>query len=345
MKKNNPGAISLRISLFLLILYLIFDLAYFIFFSKEPFNWLFLALSSILLFIVVYIVVWQAIENFIYKKIRILYKNIHNLKSPKHKIVANSDWLETAEKEVAEWAEDQKKEMESLKKLETYRREFLGNVSHELKTPIFNIQGYVLTLLDGGLKDESINMEYLQRAEKSIDRMITIINNLDEISRLESDALMPNYERFDIMSLCNDLIEFFEIKAAEKNINIFINQNTLTPFHVFADKELIRQVLSNLIENSIKYGNDNGRTKISLYDMDEQVLIEVSDTGIGISQEDIPRIFERFYRSGHGRTVNNSGSGLGLAIVKHIIEAHHQTINVRSSVGTGTTFGFTLKKG
>ncbi len=345
MKKNNPRGISLRIALFLLLLYLIFDLAYFVFFSKEPFNWLFLAISSTLLFIVVYIVVWQAIENFIYKKIRILYKNIHNLKSPKHKIVANSDWLETAEKEVAEWAEDQKKEMESLKKLETYRREFLGNVSHELKTPIFNIQGYVLTLLDGGLKDESINLEYLQRAEKSIDRMITIINNLDEISRLESDALMPNYERFDIMSLCNDLIEFFEIKAAEKNIQIFINQNTLTPFHVFADKELIRQVLSNLIENSVKYGNENGRTKISLYDMDEQVLIEVSDTGIGIAQEDIPRIFERFYRSGHGRTISNSGSGLGLAIVKHIIEAHHQTINVRSTVGTGTTFGFTLKKG
>ena len=345
MKKNNPRAISLRISFFLLLLYLIFDLAYFVFFSKEPFNWLFLIASSIILYVVVYAVVWQAIENLIYKKIRVLYKNIHNLKSPKQKIAMDSNWLETAEKEVVEWAADQKEEMESLKKQENYRREFLGNVSHELKTPIFNIQGYVLTLLDGGLEDASINREYLQRAEKSIDRMITIVDRLDEISRLELDALALNYEKFDIMAMCHDLIEFFEIKAAEKKIHIFINQNTQGPFHVFADKELIRQVLSNLIENSIKYGNENGRTKISFYDMDEQMLIEVSDTGIGIAQEDIPRIFERFYRSANGRALNNSGSGLGLSIVKHIIEAHHQAINVRSSIGVGTTFGFTLKKG
>jgi two-component system phosphate regulon sensor histidine kinase PhoR len=345
MKKNNPRSISLKITIYLLLFYLISDLAYFLFFSNEPFNWFFLLVSSVLLFVVVYIVVWQAIENLIYKKIRILYKNIHNLKSPKQKITMDSNWLETAEKEVVEWAEHQKEEMESLKNLETYRREFLGNISHELKTPIFNIQGYVLTLLDGGLEDESINREYLQRAEKSIDRMITIVDRLDEISRLESDVLTMNFEKFEIRSLCNDLIEFYEIKAAEKKINIFINQNTLLPFHVFADKELIRQVLSNLIENSIKYGIENGRTKISLYDMDEQVLIEVSDNGIGIIQEDIPRIFERFFRSADGRAMNNSGSGLGLAIVKHIIEAHHQTINVRSSVGAGTTFGFTLKKG
>jgi two-component system phosphate regulon sensor histidine kinase PhoR len=257
----------------------------------------------------------------------------------------DSNWMEIAENEVMKWAEDQKIALESLKKLETYRREFLGNVSHELKTPIFNIQGYVLTLLDGGLEDESINHEYLQRAEKSIDRMITIVDRLDEISRLETDVLTLNYERFDIMDLCIDLKEYFEIKSAEKKINIYINQNTLVAFHVFADKELIRQVLSNLIENSIKYGNENGRTKISFYDMDEQVLIEVSDNGIGITQDDIPRIFERFFRSANGRAFNNNGSGLGLAMVKHIIEAHNQTINVRSSIGVGTTFGITLKKG
>jgi two-component system phosphate regulon sensor histidine kinase PhoR len=345
MKKNHPQIITLKITVFLWFIYVICYLADIAFISTDGFNWIFLAISSTILFVIVYLVVWQAIENFIYKKIRVLYKNIHNLKSPKQKIVMNSDWLENAEKEVVKWAEDQKNEMESLKKLENYRREFLGNVSHELKTPIFNIQGYVLTLLDGGLEDESINREYLQRAEKSIDRMITIVDRLDEISRLETDVLTLNYERFDIMDLCNDLKEYFAMKAAEKKINIYINQNTIVPYHVFADKELIRQVLSNLIENSIKYGNENGRTKISFYDMDEQVLIEVSDTGIGITPEDIPRIFERFFRATNGRSLNKSGSGLGLAIVKHIIEAHQQTINVRSSLGVGTTFGFTLKKG
>jgi two-component system, OmpR family, phosphate regulon sensor histidine kinase PhoR len=344
MTKNNPRTISFRIALYLLLFYLISYVAYFVFLSGDTFNWLFLAISSILLFVVVYMVVWQSIENLIYKKIRILYKNIHNLKSPKPKIYMDSNWLDRAESEVVKWAEDQKNEMESLKELETYRREFLGNVSHELKTPIFNIQGYVLTLLDGGLQDESINKEYLQRAEKSIDRMINIVNQLDEISKLESNVHELNYEKFDILDLSGDLIEFFEIKAAEKHISIYINPNASAPFHVYADKELIRQVLSNLIENSIKYGNENGRTKISFYDMDEQILIEISDSGIGISQEDIPRIFERFFRATHGRTVNNSGSGLGLAIVKHIIEAHHQTINVRSNMGVGTTFGFTLKK-
>jgi two-component system phosphate regulon sensor histidine kinase PhoR len=344
MKKNNPQIIALKITLFLWIFYFLSYTVDIVFFSTDDFNWIFLAITSTLLFVVVYLVVWQAIENFIYKKIRILYKNIHNLKSPKQKISIDSNWLENADKEVVKWAEDQKNEMESMKKLEAYRREFLGNVSHELKTPIFNIQGYVLTLLDGGLEDKSINKEYLQRAEKSIDRMITIVDRLDEISRLESDALTPNFEKFDIMDLCIEFIEFFEIKAAEKKISLFINPNTYGPFHVLADKELVRQVLSNLIENSIKYGNENGRTKISFYDMDEQVLIEISDTGIGIVQEDIPRIFERFFRSANGRALNNSGSGLGLSIVKHIIEAHHQTINVRSSVGAGTTFGFTLKK-
>lgn len=344
MKKNHPQTISFKITTYLWLLYLITYLAYFTFISEDAFNWVFLCVSSILLFVVVYIVVWKSVENFIYKKIRVLYKTIHNLKTPKPNIVMGSNWMENAETEVVKWAEDQKNEMESMKKLETYRREFLGNVSHELKTPIFNIQGYVLTLLDGGLEDDTINKEYLQRAEKSIDRMITIVNHLDEISRLESDVHSLNYEKFNIHDLCSELIEFFEIKAAEKNISIFINPNTVIPFQVNADKELIRQVLSNLIENSIKYGNENGRTKISFYDMDEQILVEVSDTGIGIAQEDIPRIFERFYRVPHSRTINNTGSGLGLAIVKHIIEAHNQTINVRSSIGVGTTFGFTLKK-
>ncbi len=345
MKKNNPTAISLRIALYVWLFFLIIYLGYWFLLSKDTFNWLFLTVSGLLLFGVVYFVVWQAVENFIYKKIRVLYKTIHNLKTPKQKTTIDSNWLENAEKEVVKWAEDQKNEVESLKKLETYRRDFLGNVSHELKTPIFNIQGYVLTLLDGGLEDESINKEYLMRTEKSINRMIAIVNDLDILSKLESDIQNLEFEKFDIVALSIDIGEIYEIKAREKNITLTINHNHLNPVMVFADKEKIRQVLSNLIENSLKYGKQNGRTKISFYDMDEQILIEVADTGVGIAQQDISRIFERFFRTSYGRTADNSGSGLGLAIVKHIIEAHNQTINVRSSIGVGTTFGFTLKKG
>ncbi len=344
MKTNHPKAIAFQITFIIWVFYLITDFAWYVFVSQEDHNWIFTVVSSVLLFIVVYFTIWLAIENLIYKKIRVLYKNLSNLKSPRQKIVADANWLENAEKEVTKWAEDQKNEMETMKALETYRRDFLGNVSHELKTPIFNIQGYVLTLLDGGLEDESINKEYLERAEKSIERLINIVSQLDKISKLEADALTLNYEKFDIHALCIGLIEIYETNAAEKNISIFINPNTQKSFYVNADKELIRQVVSNLIENSIKYGNENGRTKISFYDMDDKILIEVSDTGIGITQEDIHRVFERFYRSSNGRSASNIGSGLGLAIVKHIIEAHHQTINVRSNIGAGTTFGFTLNK-
>ncbi len=344
MTKDNPRAISLKIAVYVLAFFLVIDLVHYVFLSNDTLYWIFLVISSLLVFGIVYFMVNQTVEKFIYQKIRVLYKNIHNLKTPKQKVLTNSKWLETAEKEVEKWAEDQKNEMENLKNQETYRRDFLGNVSHELKTPIFNIQGYVLTLLDGGLEDETINKEYLMRAEKSINRMIAIVTDLDILSKLESDVQNLEFEKFDIVALTGEIVEMYEIQAQEKNITITINYNHLTPIMVYADKEKIRHVLSNLIENSIKYGNPNGRTKLSFYDMDEQMLIEVADTGIGIAPQDISRIFERFYRTNHGRATINSGSGLGLAIVKHIIEAHHQTINVRSSLGIGTTFGFTLQK-
>ena len=344
MTKDNPRAISLKIAVYVLAFFLLSDLVHYVFLSNDTLYWIFLVISSLLVFGIVYFMVHQTVEKFIYQKIRVLYKNIHNLKTPKQKVLTNSKWLETAEQEVEKWAEEQKNEMENLKNQETYRRDFLGNVSHELKTPIFNIQGYVLTLLDGGLEDETINKEYLLRAEKSINRMIAIVTDLDILSKLESDVQNLEFEKFDIVALTTEIVELYEIQAQEKNISITINYNHLTPIMVNADKEKIRHVLSNLIENSIKYGNPNGRTKLSYYDMDEQMLIEVADTGIGIAPQDISRIFERFYRTNHGRATINSGSGLGLAIVKHIIEAHHQTINVRSSLGVGTTFGFTLQK-
>lgn len=344
MKKYYPQSISLKIAFYVLLIFAALSLVYYFFISGLSLDWLFLLIAAILLFFAVLLFVRHSVENFIYKKIRLLYKTIHNLKSPKQKINIEDNWLETAEAEVVKWAEDKKNELENLRKSENYRRDFLGNVSHELKTPIFNIQGYVLTLLDGGLEDQSINREYLLRAEKNIERMITIVNDLEVISKLESETLKLVKEKFELSALAHDVVESYEIIAQQKNISSHIHNKLPGPVHVLADKEKIRQVLNNLVENAIKYGRQDGRVKITFYDMDEMVLVEISDNGIGIPQEDIPRIYERFYRTAHGKNIENKGSGLGLAIVKHIIEAHGQTINVRSSLGVGTTFGFTLQK-
>ncbi|MES2592273.1 MAG: ATP-binding protein [Bacteroidota bacterium] len=246
--------------------------------------------------------------------------------------------------EIVAWAEDRKNEIERLKKLEMYRKEFLGNVSHELKTPIFNIQGYVLTLLDGGLEDPSINRNYLQRAEKSVDRMITIIDDLEAISQLETGELRLEPERFDIGALLRDVVDAQEMKATEKGITLTAPDET-KPIFVSADRFRIRQVIVNLIVNSVKYGKENGETKIRMYDVGDTISIEIADNGIGIAKQHIPRLFERFYRVDKSRSREQGGTGLGLAIVKHIIEAHNQTINIMSTEGVGTVFSFTLKKG
>jgi two-component system, OmpR family, phosphate regulon sensor histidine kinase PhoR len=302
---------------------------------------------NVLLSVIAYIIFRFTLEKFIYEKIKIIYKTIRNLKLPKDggRPAMKGAALDKVNQEVIEWSENKKKEIEELKKMAKYRREFLGNVSHELKTPIFNIQGYVLTLLDGGLDDPTINKEYLLRTEKSINRMIAIVEDLETISHLESSELMLNVSRFDIISLTREVIEFLEIKSKKRNKAIFFGGNYDKPVYVSADKERIRQVFINLIDNSIKYGNpENGKTKISFFDMDENVLAEITDNGNGIDSADLPRVFERFYRTDKGRSREQGGTGLGLAIVKHIIEAHDQTINVRSTIGVGTTFAFTVKK-
>lgn len=231
--------------------------------------------------------------------------------------------------------------IEELKKMEVYRREFLGNVSHELKTPLFNIQGYVLTLLEGGLEDPVINHEYLKKTSKNIDRMIAIIEDLEVISRLESGEMKLNLTRFNISELTGEVIELLEPKANKKNITLITEKKNIL---VHADKDRIRQVLTNLIDNSIKYGNENGMTRISCENGDDMVHIRITDNGIGIQKKDLPRLFERFYRVDKSRSREQGGSGLGLAIAKHIIEAHHQHIVVESKYGAGSTFSFGLKK-
>lgn len=291
-----------------------------------------------------------ALEQFIYRRIKLIYKRIHRLKE-KQDIASASDMvdmgqniMEEVETEVVNWTEEKKNEINQLKQLETYRREFLGNVSHELKTPIFNIQGYLDTLIDTKLEDDNINMHYLHRAAKNADRLIHIVNELETITRHEAGELQIQWDHFKIFDLTQEVIEGIEMMADAKSITIDIKPGSDLTMLVNADKEKIRQVLSNLISNSIKYGRKNGTTLIGIYDMAEYALIEVSDNGRGIEEKHLPRVFERFYRVDASRSRPEGGSGLGLAIVKHIVEAHKQSINVRSSLDIGSTFGFTLAK-
>ncbi len=236
------------------------------------------------------------------------------------------------------------KEMEQMKSMETYRKEYLGNVSHELKTPIFNIQGYILTLLDGGIDDPVINRDYLKRSEKSVDRMISIVEDLQAITQLETGELELEQENFDVTALVKDVIDAQELRAKEKKINIVLRDAPANPVIVNADKFRIRQVLVNLVVNSVRYGREEGETRIKISDTGSRIHVEVADNGIGISKEHLPRVFERFYRADKSRSREMGGTGLGLSIVKHIIEAHGQTINVLSTDGVGSVFVFTLNK-
>jgi two-component system phosphate regulon sensor histidine kinase PhoR len=238
--------------------------------------------------------------------------------------------------------ESREKELAHFENLDSYRKEYLGNVSHELKTPIFNIQGYIDTLLNGGLEDPTINVDYLNKAEKSIDRLINIIDDLEAITQMESGELLLDIDNFDIAYLCKDIYAALELNASKRNIKLELAKRYDKPVTVRADKFRIRQVMVNLITNSIKYGKDNGTTLITLSYMNDDVIIETSDNGDGIPAKHLPRIFERFYRIDKGRSREQGGTGLGLAIVKHIIEAHQKSIKVESDIGKGTKFTFSL---
>lgn len=285
------------------------------------------------------------LERFIYRKIKLIYKSIHRVKTQNIKMKNGEveiDPISQVTEEVMLWAKDNRQQIESLRKQENYRREFLGNVSHELKTPITSIQGYIHTLLDGALKDADVNEKFLKKASKSLDRLEELVNDLVAISKLESGINEPKIKKFDIHALVSEIFDELEHQAQKRNISLYFKSGCDKPFFVNADHLQIKQVLTNLILNGINYGKEDGKVSASFYDMGSNLLIEIADNGEGIDQEHLPRLFERFYRIDKSRNRKVGGSGLGLAIVKHIIDAHNQTINVRSSIGKGTTFGFTL---
>lgn len=344
MRTVKPGNIALLLATVLTSITVV--LFFIVVNSKVSTIWQVLVPAVLSLFLIEYFIIRYYLQRFIYEKIKLIYKSIHSLKLSKEEKkeipLYNDNVFEEVNQEVETWATERASEIDALRKQEIYRREFLGNVSHELKTPLSNIQGFALTLIDGGLEDPQINLDYLRKIQRNTERMITIVQDLEVISKLESGEAKPEIARFDIVALVRDVFEFLESKARLKSIALVLADVDTPPVYVMADKEKIRQVLVNIIDNSIKYGRDNGRTKVSFYDMDENLLVEISDNGFGIEDKHLPHLFERFYRVDKHRSRSGGGSGLGLAIVKHIIEAHSQTINVRSAPGVGSTFSFTI---
>ena len=304
----------------------------------------------ILSFVLSFSLLNYVFQKFVYERIKSVYKLIHNLKLGKelkdalgdHK---SEDPIGDAEKEVRDWAKQKTIEINQLKAQEKFRKEFLSNISHEFKTPLFAIQGYIETLQDGMIDDNpEMAVNFLNKASRNLDRLSYLIHDLDEIAKLESGEISIVKEKFDLLALIKETIDDLEYKAKENNIMLVFNPKGNNPIQVKADRKKIQQVLINLIDNSIKYGSKGGKTNIKVHLLIDQVLIEITDNGQGIEEKNLPRVFERFFRTDKSRSRDIGGSGLGLAIVKHIIEAHQQNVHVRSTEGIGTTFSFTLEK-
>ena len=312
---------------------------------KGEFVLLDLCLFTLLCFVVVFYVVQLRVETFIYKRVKKIYDDLKLLESSSFSKTQITTDMATLTQEIDKYAKNKKMEIETLKVREQYRKEFIGNVSHELKTPLFTVQGYISTLIEGAFKDEKLLQKYLDRADKGVERLTYILNDLDMITKLETGDLILTKETFDIVKLINHVFDQLEIKASKKDITLMFDREYTESIMVKGDKQRLQQVVSNLIVNSIKYGNTQGTTEISIENLiKNKVIIRVTDNGEGIEQEHLPRLFERFYRVDKSGSRKEGGSGLGLAIVKHIIEAHSEQIYIESQLGVGSEFSFTLEK-
>ena len=312
---------------------------------KGEFVLLDLCLFALLCFVVVFYVVQLRLETFIYKRVKKIYDDLKLLESSSFSKSQITTDMATLTQEIDKYAKNKKMEIETLKVREQYRKEFIGNVSHELKTPLFTVQGYISTLIEGAFKDEKLLQKYLDRADKGVERLTYILNDLDMITKLETGDLILTKETFDIVKLINHVFDQLEIKASKKDITLMFDREYTESIMVKGDKQRLQQVVSNLIVNSIKYGNTQGTTEISIENLiKNKVIIRVTDNGEGIEQEHLPRLFERFYRVDKSGSRKEGGSGLGLAIVKHIIEAHSEQIYIESQLGVGSEFSFTLEK-
>jgi two-component system phosphate regulon sensor histidine kinase PhoR len=306
-------------------------------------------LALLAIFALSYGLILYTLEKFIYRKIKLIYKLIHQKKATRKeevyfKYILPQKSIDDVRKDVEEWAQNRNQEIDLLKKNEAYRKDFLQNFAHEIKTPVFAIQGYIDTLLDGAMEEETTRKRFLENTARNADRLVNLVKDLDEISKLETGEQLLYTRNFIIQDLIKEVYDALLIRTNSKNIKTLIKKGCETPVMVNGDREKIKQVLINLVDNASKYGKQNGSIWASIYNTDdEHVLVEISDDGIGIEEEHLPRIFERFYRTDLARSRDKGGTGLGLAICKHIIEAHGQHIHVRSRIDIGTTIGFTLQ--
>ncbi len=316
-----------------------------ILFLIDQFHW---RLPSIFLpfcFVASFLIIQSRVERFIYRRVKKIYDDVSLLESSSFSSKPVTTDMKTLTEEIGKFAQDKKVEIDTLKIREEYRKDFLGNVSHELKTPLFTVQGYILTLLDGAMKDPKVNEKYLKRASKGVERLIYIVKDLDLITKLEAGDLRLQKEEFDVIEMIQNVFDLLEMKAAKKEISLTFDMKYAAPIYVLADAEKIQQVLTNLLVNSIKYGHTNGTTEVSVENLiKNKVIVRVTDNGEGIPEQHIPRLFERFYRVDQSGSRKEGGSGLGLSIVKHIIEAHGEKIYVESEVEVGSEFSFTLEK-
>lgn len=311
---------------------------------KSQLDWLMVLACALVCFVVSFGIIQIRVERFIYRRVKKIYDDVSLLESSSFSSKPITTDMKTLILEIEKFAEGKKIEIDTLKIREEYRKDFLGNVSHELKTPLFTVQGYILTLLDGAMNDKKIREKYLTRANKGVERLIYIVKDLDLITKLEVGELKLDRVEFDIIELIQNVFDLLEMKAGQKDIMLTFDME-YAPIYVNADKEKIQQLVSNLLVNSIKYGHPNGTTEVSVENLiKNKVIIRVTDNGYGIPKQHIPRLFERFYRVDQSGSRSEGGSGLGLSIVKHIIEAHEEKIYVESEEGIGSEFSFTLEK-
>lgn len=312
---------------------------------KDILDWEFLIVFGLLAFLSSFFIIQLRVEKFIYKRVKKIYDNVSLLESSSLTTRTVNTDMKTLTEEIEKFAKDRRIEIDTLKIREEYRKEFLGNVSHELKTPLFTVQGYILTLLDGALEDKNVLKKYLQRTNKSVERLLYIVKDLDLITKLEVGDLRLELKDFDIIELIQNVFDLLEMKASKKNITLTFDMDDYDPTYVSADRERIQQVITNLLANSIKYGQENGTTEVSVENLiKNKVIVRVTDNGEGIAEQHIPRLFERFYRVDKSGSRREGGSGLGLSIVKHIIEAHSEKIFIESVEEVGSEFSFTMEK-
>lgn len=301
-------------------------------------------LISLIIFGFSFLILQLRVRKLFFERIRQIYEDLEFETDSLIKTSPIDSEMNSLSKDLEEFVKLKRTEIETLKKEGIYRKEFVGNVAHELKTPLFSVQGYISNLLDGAMDDKELLKKYLKRAEKSVDRLTFIIKDLDLITQLESSMLKLKFTSFDILKLTEEIIEDLEISASKRNIKIIFNKNYDKQILVEADKNRIEQVITNLVTNSINYGSEKGTTEISFESNVEKIIVKVNDNGEGISEENMPRLFQRFFRVDESRSRSQGGSGLGLAIVKHIIDAHNENIYVQSTIGVGSEFSFSLKK-